>query len=234
MERFKIERYRGRVVFNKKLSEKVVHCRIEHIEPSSMQFHSGQFFVLMLDNGIKRSYSIGSSPNNTDYIETYVDITPGGPGSQFFINAKEGTEVGYVGPVGKFIYEENDNPAVFISTGTGITPHIAMVEYALESGTKRKLRILEGLRYKSEIFLEEKFQDWKEKNANFDYQFCLSKDELNGKTGRVTAFLNEVVSELGIDIDIYVCGAKYVIESVKEELAKLGVDVSKVRHEKYF
>jgi len=232
--KIKIQRFKGKVVFNKPLTDKVIHCRIAHIKPKKLNFLPGQFMILLLHSHIKRSYSIGSSTLHDKYFDIYIDTTPKGPGSKFFLNVKKNNIIEYIAPVGQFIYKQKNNPAIFISTGIGITPFISMIEYALRSETKRKLILLEGLRFKNDIFLENKFRRWKKKYNNFDYQFCLSRDMWHGKKGRVTNFLNSLIKKLGRNVNAYICGNIEIVNDIKKELLRLGVKKGNIHYEKYF
>jgi len=228
-------KYKGKIEKNDYLNKKVIYCRIKHLEPEKMEFKAGQYFMIIIDKRTKRAYSIGSTPNHQDYVETYVDITPGGPGSQFYMNAKVGDEVEYIGPIGRFVYEEGESPLLFIATGTGLVPFLSMIEHALTNGSKRKMNLLLGFRYKSGVFAEEKLKDLSKKYDNFKFRICLSKDQGEGySSGRVTPYLEETVQELGEGLEAFICGGKEVVESIEQDLFDLGVSKEQIRYEKYY
>lgn len=229
------KKVKGTIEFNNFLTETVTICRFRHTEPAEIEFKAGQYALVIVNDRDKRAYSIASSPEHKEYFDFYVDISPGGVGSKFFESLKEGDEVEYFAPIGRFFYIENEKPALFISTGTGNAPFFSMVESALINGEKKTIRMLNGFRYKNLVFGKDRLDDLAKTYPNFTHDICLSKDNQDGyKKGRVTAHLEEEVKNLGTDIDVYVCGGKEMILDVEKNLIALGVPKENIRYEKYF
>ena len=226
--------YKGKVIKKEYVTETVIHIRIEHIDPAEMTFTAGQYFTVLIDKGVSRAYSIGSSIQDRNFMDTYVDITPGGPGSKFFENIVLGQEVNYIAPMGKFTYEESGSPVIFASTGTGIVPFISMVDSALNSGSTRKMLILQGVRHSKDIYLQDKLDFWKSQFHNFNYEFCITRDESwNGKKGRITEFLPEFINQFGSESVIYTCGVKEAVNSVIDIAKSSGIAEENIKYEKY-
>ncbi len=229
------KKIKGTIEFNNFLTETVCICRFKHSVPTEVEFKAGQYALVLVNERDKRAYSIASSPKHKDYFDFYVDISPGGVGSKFFEKLKPGDQVEYFAPVGRFFYQENERPVLFISTGTGNAPFFPMIEYALDNGSKRKIRMLNGFRYKEHVFAEDVLNSIAKQYQNFSHDICLSRDEKEGyKKGRVTAHLEEEVQNLGKDIDVYICGGKNMILDVEKALIELGVAKENIHYEKYF
>jgi ferredoxin-NADP reductase len=69
------------------------------------------------------------------HFSLFVDIKPGGPGSQYFKALKPGDTISYIGPFGTFAFRENDGAQnlLFLGTGSGLSPLKCMIEDALEN-----------------------------------------------------------------------------------------------------
>jgi ferredoxin-NADP reductase len=227
-----MQKYTGKIVESKHITKRVKYVKIEHVEPKEMSFFAGQYFTVLLGKGVLRAYSIATDQTETGFIESYIDITPGGPGSIFFENSRPGDEIKYVGPSGHFNFENNEWPDVFISTGTGVVPFLSMIKSGVRESTY-PIYLLQGFRYCDDAFLKEEL-DILDKSENFDYQFTFSKDsQENCFTGRVTDHLEELIEKFGTKIDAYICGGREMVIDVEKGLLELGVAPENIKYEKY-
>ncbi len=198
-----------------------------------VDFDAGQFVDILVERGVKRSYSISNiGPSNE--IETYVDVSPGGKGSMFYVNSKVGDEIESIFPLGRFIYEPKTTPVYFVSTGSGIVPMKAMILKELEkTKSNRKMILLFGVRTMENLFLEEFFDKLAEKYPNFSVYYCLSKEEFeNTYFGRVTSLLSEL--EIERDADMYICGNSEMITDVEHLALNKGICKENIYFERYF
>ncbi len=89
---------------------------------NEFEFKAGQYVsVKVSDKGERRDYSIAGREGERK-VALLVDVSPGGVGSKFFENIKEGEMVEVLGPVGSFIVMVEDKKLVMIATGSGIAP----------------------------------------------------------------------------------------------------------------
>lgn len=213
------------------LTQNIIRIRFE--ANTILNYLPGQFVTLVISNTIRRSYSIGSVPGQ-NFIETYVDITPGGPGSKFFEIVKVGDLVEGIFPIGKFVYTESEIPAVFVATGTGITPFVSMIETALKlNNSKREIKLVWGGKTQEDLFLEAKFVELKHNFSNFDFTFCVSREEsATYSKGRVTNILE--TSEYNNESEFYICGGKEMIADVETLLITKGFSKDKIKYEQFY
>ncbi|MBN1915815.1 hypothetical protein JW796_02350 [Candidatus Dojkabacteria bacterium] len=200
-----VANYRAVVESNEKINAKIYKTVFRLIEPVLMEFKAGQFINILVAPNTRRSYSIGSSPAQNTKLDIYTDVTPGGPGSKFFEAAKAGDEASFIGPLGLFVYEDNENSkAIFIATGTGLAPFYSMICYALETlKSKREIKLYLGFRYEEDCFLLDELEMLEEKYSNFSFCLTLSKpsDSWRGNSGYVTKYLEQDLKEdLGEDL----------------------------------
>jgi ferredoxin-NADP reductase len=215
-----IANYKAEVISHEKVNEKVYRSIFKCISPAGMEFKAGQYinFKVGLTEGDKtrRSYSLANASGEHDLLETYVDITPGGPGSMFFNSLKPGQQVEFLGPLGRFNFAgESEKVPVFVATGTGIVPFLGMLRdmaagkaaagatanaSVSASGSPSSCQVLLywGVRSQADLYLTKELADLESKLPGFSYKLCLSKP-LEGwgsageieYTGRVSAAIEQ-------------------------------------------
>lgn len=103
-----------------------------------------------------------------------------------------------------------------------------------------------GFSYYKDIFLFEELKQLAEKNTDFKFYFCLSRElnldmipEENKKyflLGRVTKGFDNLISNFKFQIsnfDFYLCGGREVVEALKEYVYQKGVPKEQVYFEKF-
>ena len=116
------------------LSEDVVKVTLRTPPNKSLEFLAGQYIDLSV-KGIKRSYSIASTPSDSK-IELLIKNYTGGQFSNYLFNdAKVNDLLRIEGPKGTYILPKEVPPnLIFISTGTGIAPNLSLIKSALSEG----------------------------------------------------------------------------------------------------
>ena len=128
----KPQKFTSRLASIEKVSSKVYLKRFELVEPREITFLSGQTVMLQVAPGVNRSMSIASPPSEKTSIFVAHDVSPMGPYSQWTIKARVGDEMHFIGPLGVFVLDrESPRKAVFIATGTGVSPFQSMILDAL-------------------------------------------------------------------------------------------------------
>lgn len=214
-----------KIIEKKQISDVLFQFKLEKV----FDFRAGQFMAIKVIDGLKRYYSLASSPKDS-YFELLIDTSPGGPGSKFFERLKEGQSIEVLGPLGQFVFEASAN-VVFVCTGTGLAPCLSMLKDQLGKGNTNKLFLLFGTRLHQNILKLEELTLLKEKYPNFDFKVTLTQPEVEwaGAMGRVT----EHLEEFDPAADYYICGIKDMIKSVVELLEQKGVEKEQIHFEQY-
>src|SRR5437879_1799149 len=93
-------------------------------------FEPGQFISVFAEKDgkrISRPYSIASWPENKNYLELCIKVVEGGFMSNYLHHVAPGTKPPTIGPLGRFVMQEPiPYDTVFVATGTGVAPFIAM------------------------------------------------------------------------------------------------------------
>ena len=178
------------------------------------------------DKILKRTYSIGSSPDQRDLIEFYVAVVPTGILTPRLQLLKEGDRV-YIAPkvTGKFTIEglSEDKNLILISTGTGIAPYISMIRTENIWTANRKITLLHGVRYTADLAYAEELKNLQNKNSNFSYYTTVSRAEesYTGEKGYVQKYLKDEVVKLNPEKDhVFLCGNPAMIDELESYLCQ--------------
>ncbi len=123
-------------------------------------FKPGQFAHIGLDVGdefVSRLYSITSSPYQKDRLEFYIVRIEDGRLTPHLFDLREGDEVYYMGPGGKFVLEKaKGSYLLLLSTGTGLAPFVSMArklhaDFLRGTKTFSGVTIMQGVSYARDL-----------------------------------------------------------------------------------
>ena len=100
------------------------------------------------------------------------------------------------------------------------------------------------MRYESHLLYSAEFRQMAEEFPQFRFWPTLTQPGPNwiGRKGRVQAHLPEAVSTVALatspgavnlDLDVYLCGMKAMVDGVRNLLKNMGYDRKQIRSEKY-
>lgn len=207
---------------------------------SDCAYTAGQWVNLYVptpQGPIMRAYSIASAPDRRqrDRFEIAVTYVAGGPVSTALHALAVGARMEMDGPWGFFTREDGrGQPAVFVGTGTGLSPLRAMLqEEVVEQGPP--LVLLFGCRTEADILYRDEIAAWAKQHPRFRYEVTLSRPSADwrGRTGYVQAHLAELVTPLK-PAHVYVCGLSRMVKDVRRILKEdLGLDRKSIHTERY-
>lgn len=203
-------------------------------------FEPGQFVTLDLPIGEKtserwRSYSIASTPDETNLFELIIVKANGGKGTEYiFDEISLGDEFTFRGPQGKFVLPETlDRDLFLICTGTGIAPFRSMVKYIYKHHIPHKnIYLVFGCRKKEDLLYYDELKELESEIESFNYIPTLSREEWDGHRGYVHAAYSE---KLTADKPAYffLCGWKEMIVQAKNNLLEKGYHKKDIHFELY-
>ena len=91
---------------------------------------------------------------------------------------KEGDTIWLKLPYGYFTFDEENKDIVLIGGGTGITPFLSFLEYAIDNKINSKIKLYYGVRSKELILFEDIISECDEFLPNFD-KFIYLENERN-------------------------------------------------------
>jgi ferredoxin--NADP+ reductase len=150
-----------------------------------------------------------------------------------------------IGPKGKFLLEPNDRRThLFISTGTGIAPFMAMIRETLAERKPRRTVMLHGCSYVDELGYRDELEAFeRDRTYPVTYVPTISRpnDPRNagwtGRTGRAEHVVADVCRDLHLRPDqtvVYICGNPDMIINAETVLMDHGFPEFHVKKELYW
>ena len=193
--------YSVELLHRRQLTQKTFE--VEFTRPEHFNFKPGQ--RLRFNYGEEtRDYSVISTPTDTA-LSFCIREVPGGLLSPVLATAVPGTRFRVSGPHGYFTFKSSRGKTVFVATGTGIAPFVAMARSGISGFT-----LLHGVREPSELYYEALLRE-----TAGQYVACLSgkRFELSKVVGAIAGRVTDYLADrLERDVyDFYLCGRSEMI-----------------------
>ena len=196
---------------------------------------------------VQRPYSVASPPEVAadQGYEFYVRLVPILRFTSVLWRLPDGHSMRMIGPKGRFVLEPDDQRThLYVSTGTGIAPFIAMMRQHLLQGAPRRTIMLNGASYADELGYRELLEAW-ERDGTYPVRYVPSISRPNdprnegwrGKAGRVESVVLDVCRENGLVPEqtvVYICGNPDMILNVESLLLESGYPEENVKKELYW
>jgi ferredoxin--NADP+ reductase len=243
------ERYNASLVRREDATESLATFWVR-FDDEPTPFEAGQYMTIgiFVDGRIvQRPYSVASSPRvaGSEGYEMYVRLVEDGTFTPYLWQLPLGHRMRMIGPKGRFMLQpDDDRTHLFISSGTGNAPFLAMMRWLLEAGAPRRAVFLNGVSYQRDLGYRELLEGW-ERSGEYPVTFIPTvsrpADPANvgwtGRTGRVETIIDPVLEELGLtpaDTVAYLCGNPDMIIAAEEILIGRGFEEGQVKKELYW
>ncbi len=196
---------------------------------------------------VQRPYSVASPPAvaGSDGYEMYVRLVEGGAFTPLLWRLPVGHRMRMIGPKGKFTLEpDDDRTHLFISSGTGNAPFVAMMRQLLLDGAPRRTVFLNGVSYQRDLGYRDLLEEW-QATGGYPVTFiptvsrpsAVENAGWTGRTGRVESIVEPVLDEHGLTPDntiAYICGNPDMIIAAEATLLGRGFPETQVKEELYW
>lgn len=223
---FVVRKMPARVVSLEKLSPDVMRVMLQLPANENFEYHAGQYIDLILPDGVRRSYSMGSAYQDGKTVELHIRHMPGGKFTdRVFGLLKEKEILRLEGPMGGFYLHneeaDQDKAMVFLASGTGFAPIKAILESMCALGVQRPCTLYWGGRRPHDLYLDQ----WLRtailpRLPQLRYEPVVSEaapeDAWEGRSG----FVHEAVMQDFADLSqhqVYACGAPVVVEAAHRD-----------------
>jgi NAD(P)H-flavin reductase len=125
--------------------------------------------------------------------------------------------------------QRTDRPAVFVGTGTGITPLVGLLQAYVADGGPRAVFMF-GEKTQEQLLYKPLLEQYA-LTGPVETRFSVSREDWHGHTGYVQEQLADVVDSVGDDADYYLCGVPPAVVGAKDRLDELGVSSDRVHTE---
>ena len=117
--------------------------------------------------------------------------------------------------------------------GTGLAPLKSMVQHIAETGGEHSVILYHGVATRMDPYDHHLFGAWNTENDWFSYRPALSRDDWNGRSGRVPALLAEDYLRAS-GHTAYVCGSPAMVNDTLRALMKVRLFPRDIYREDFF
>lgn len=216
----------------KQESEDIKSFTVETEEYDFSEFTPGQYITVDVSSDklpyrAKRHYSIVSGEKNHLTFGVKRDVTTEHEGEVSTIlhdEIKEGDMINLAAPVGGFVLENTTEPQLFLGSGIGVTPLVAMYEAASAKGLDTQM---------VQVAENEQHLPFKDNFNSIASHYDNAKlyTHLKDKQGYIGT--EEVQAFLANKPEIYICGGTKFLQSMIEALKSLNYDMDRVHYETF-
>jgi len=213
-------------------------------------FEPGQYMTIgvFVDGKIvQRPYSVASDPAvaGSEGYEMHVRLVHGGAFTPLLWQLPVGHRMRMIGPKGKFTLEpDDDRTHLFISSGTGNAPFVAMMRALLRQGAPRRVVFLNGVSRVGDLGYRQLVEHWAA-SGTYPVTYVPTVSRPNepanagweGRWGRVESIVAPVCDELGLTPEnaiAYICGNPDMILAAEATLLERGFPEAQVKKELYW
>ena len=221
-------KFPARVMKLDKLAPDVMQITLGLPPNEPLQYMAGQYIELLLQDGVRRCYSVASAPTTEGLrqIELHVRHMPGGVFTDKVFNTMKLRDLLRVEAPHGFFYldEKSDKPMVMLASGTGFAPVKSIIEYSLQKKMTRPIHLYWGGRKREDLYLNELATRWAKEHAHIHYTPVLSNSTAacawQGREGFVHNAVVEDLANLG-NYQIYACGAPLMVDAARRDFVNL-------------
>jgi ferredoxin-NADP reductase len=194
------------------------------VEGHTFSYQPGQHTVIAAEQdgeSVQRPYTPVNLPG-TDTLALAIKRYDEGTASVWMDQREMGDTISITEPGGNLYLRDPDRDVVFLSTGTGITPMIAMLKHYLMEGSGQ-VAFLYGERTQEDIMFRETLDHLSADYPNLSVLYSLSDEDWAGPTGFVQDHLDEAIGAPFNDPHYYICGVPPMVVDTEETLEDRGV-----------
>ena len=180
----------------------------------------------------RRNYSLSALGNGRQYRISVKREAEGKVSNYLHDHIQEGDTLELFPPAGDFVLRPSSKPLALITAGVGITPALAMLEAARESG--RPIHFIHYARHGGvhafKQWIEEQSRDY----PQISYRFCYSAPRDGDQPHAQGVVSREQLADWlpeDRDLDAYFLGPKPFMAQVKRHLNDLGVPGEQCHYE---
>ncbi|WP_439378338.1 2Fe-2S iron-sulfur cluster-binding protein [Amycolatopsis lexingtonensis] len=199
---------------------------------SAFTYRAGQFLTLKIPSdrtgSVARCYSLSSAPHE-NRVQVTVKRTDGGYGSSWVCSSLEpGMRVDVLAPAGVFCPASVDEDFLLFAGGSGITPVMAILKTALETGSGRVVLVYANRDENSVIFAGELASLAKRYGDRLVVVHWLESVQGLPDVSQLRGLASAYTSH-----EAFLCGPAPFMAAVREALGQLGVPRDRVHVEKF-
>lgn len=240
-EMLNVKQFGANTASTTELTHDIKEIRFALNEPAEISQRPGQYIQIEApspDGPVFRAYSISSPSYKENEVELNVRLVPGGIGSTYLHNLKEGDPVSFTGPYGEFkLNEDPEVEIVCVGGGCGMAPMKNIIYTLYDKWPDRKCWLFFGCRGTGDVFYYDEFMELAKKHPNFRIFYALSdplkpEEKWDGETGFIHLSVDKHL-EANIKRQAFLCGPPPMIEAVMQVLEEKGLKPDDIFYDKF-
>ena len=197
----------------------------------AFDFKAGQFVNFQLDDGLNRSYSIASLPEEK-HLEFHIRHRPDGQMSSWLCKqAKPDDTLMLKGPHGQCHYSVNspEQPILMVGTSSGLAPLYGIVQEALQKGHSGDIYLYHGSRFSEDIYYVNELKALSAKHPNLHYRPCVSREYAGDDVylGRAADIAKQSHNDLK-GWKVYLCGSPAMVQDMQQSCFVFGANLDDI------
>jgi NAD(P)H-flavin reductase len=206
--------------------------------PEGLKFISGQYLIISFINklpGESRPFTFATSPTTIGSFELTIkkmgdftdELFKTIPSTKFKINGPNGEKLNFD--------ETVKDEVVFLAGGSGITPFISAIRFAISKKLPNKITLVFGNRTIDDIIFRDELETIAKENKNIEIFHIISEDVPDDWPGEQGFMTREVLERYVKEPNKiwYVCGPPVMIDSIKKILNEMNIPPENVRIENW-
>jgi len=212
------------IVSLERLTPTVLRARLRTTTP--LEYHAGQYITLRREDGLARSYSLASLPEE-DTLELHIRRAPQGRMSGWlFDEAREKAVVSIRGPAGDCFYTAGkpEQPLLLAATGTGLAPLAGICRDALKQGHRGPIHLYHGALRPEGLYLRDELRTLANMHANLFYKPVVL--EGGESAGIASGAIDKVIAAGHPNLTGwrgFICGDPSIVQMLKKKFFLAGM-----------
>lgn len=206
-----------------RMTPRVKQFQLERRDGGTFDFDPGQHTQLHFEQDgeeVVRPYTATSLPG-TAMITLAIKRYDDGTASVYMHERSQGDTIEIEEPDGNLYLRDLDRDVVLVSSGTGITPMVAMLRKYLRDGSG-DVHFLFGEKTQEDVVYRETLDGLEAEHDQLTVAYSLSQEDWDGYTGHVQEHLEDALDSFE-GRDFYACGVPGMVVDTKEVLRERGV-----------
>lgn len=190
----------------------------------------GQHTVIAKPDGFRKPYSV-LTLNGNRAVFMIRNVAEDGV-SGYMASREVGDTLQVKSQISGNLYLKNpDRPIALISTGTGLTPMMGILNEYVDRG-QEDVHFIFGDKNTDQLLYKDMLEQY-ELLHNVNSTYVLSRENWRGREGYVQEHIEDIVDDVGenTERDFYVCGVPPMVVGTKEKLRELGTPEERIHSE---
>lgn len=213
-----------------KLNDNILRVRLAR--PEGYDYFPGQFLNLENPDGIERSYSLASLPDDEDFLELHISHIRNGKVSGWVHSTmKVGDTVSISPAAGDCLYTPNtpEQSLLLVGTGTGLAPLYGILRDALRQGHQGQIHLYHGSSTPEGLYLVDNLRNLDARHTNVHYHPCVSRG--TPPEGIASGRADQKALEQNSKLDgwrIFLCGREDMVTSIRKKAFLAGASMKDI------